>query len=117
MGSIIKVNEYKDFGNNAIMTSDGAGVVTPNATGIKNTPSFLVRRSSDQSFSAGAWTKIQFDSEEFDTDGVFDSSTNYRFTPTTAGKYVFVVNGGLIYSGTATINGIGFYKNTTSFLS
>ena len=81
---------------------------------VANTPSFLVRRSSNQSFSAGAWTKIQFDSEEFDTDGVFDSSTNYRFTPTTAGKYVFVVNGGLTYSGTATINGIGFYKNTTA---
>ena len=30
MGSIIKVNEYKDFNNNDIMTSDGAGVVTPN---------------------------------------------------------------------------------------
>ena len=30
MGSIIKVNEYKDFGNNDIMTSDGAGVITLN---------------------------------------------------------------------------------------
>ena len=34
MGSIIKVNEYKDFGNNAIITSDGAGTVTSTAPGI-----------------------------------------------------------------------------------
>ena len=41
MGSIIKVNEYKDFNNNAIMTSDGAGVVTINAATLKATPAFL----------------------------------------------------------------------------
>ena len=41
MGSIIKVNEYKDFNNNAIMTSDGAGNVTVNAAALKNTPNFF----------------------------------------------------------------------------
>jgi hypothetical protein len=32
-------------------------------------------------------TKVQFNTEVFDTDGTYDNSTNYRFTPTTAGKY------------------------------
>lgn len=84
---------------------------TATGFGGVNTPAFSVRRSTSQSFSAGAWTKIQFNTEEYDTDNVFDNSTNYRFTPTTAGKYQFNLNGGLTYSGTATINGVGLYKN------
>jgi len=88
MGSIIKVNEYKDFGNNAIMTSDGAGNVTVNAAGLKATPAFEAYLSSTQSGVTDATsTKVQFDTEVFDTDGCYDNSTNYRFTPTTAGKY------------------------------
>ena len=34
MASIIKVNEYRDFGNNAIITSDGAGTVISTGTGM-----------------------------------------------------------------------------------
>ena len=50
MGSIIKVNEYKDFGNNDIITSDGAGTITA-AAGLKtaignNTPAFEATRST-----------------------------------------------------------------------
>ena len=30
---------------------------------------------------------IYYNTETFDTDGCYDNSTNYRFTPTTAGKY------------------------------
>lgn len=43
--------------------------------------------SSDQSISTSTWTKIQFDSEDYDTDSEFDSTTNYRFTATNAGYY------------------------------
>ena len=58
-----------------------------------NTPSFLATRgSSDQSISASTWTKVQFNSEIFDTDNMYDPSTNYRFTPTVAGKYYIFVN-------------------------
>ena len=85
MASIIKVNEYKDFGNNAIMTSDGAGVVTPNADGIKNTPAFHVSKASaNQSLSDDTNTKVTFDTELFDSNNNFASD---KFTPTTAGKY------------------------------
>ena len=27
------------------------------------------------------YTKVQFDTEVFDTDNAYDNSTNYRFTP------------------------------------
>ena len=52
-----------------------------------NTPAFHVKRTSNQSISTNTNTKVQFDSEDFDTDNCFDNSTNYRFTPGVAGKY------------------------------
>ena len=55
-----------------------------------NTPAFSAYLSSDQnSLSANTDHKITINAEDFDTDGAFDHSTNYRFTPQTAGKYFF----------------------------
>ena len=68
MGSIIKVNEYKDFNNNAIMTSDGAGVVTINAAAMKSTPSFFVFRSGNQEISDATTTKVEFNQTTMDQD-------------------------------------------------
>ena len=53
----------------------------------QNYPSFRAFRSSTQSISDNTSTKVQFDSETFDTDNTFDNSTNYRFTPGVSGKY------------------------------
>ena len=55
--------------------------------GGNNTPAFHAYRSSGQSLSSATATKIQFNLEVFDSDNNYDNSTNYRFTPTTAGKY------------------------------
>ena len=52
-----------------------------------NTPAFLAKLSSDQSISDNTLTKVQFDTEDFDTNSNYDNATNYRFTPTVAGKY------------------------------
>ena len=56
------------------------------ANNMKNTPAFLARQSSGQTFADGATTLIQYDAEVFDTDNAFDTST-YRFTPQESGKY------------------------------
>jgi len=62
--------------------------VSGSASGLPdNTPSFLVTISGTQSISTSTHTKVQFNSEVYDTDNTFDSSTNYRFTPAVAGKY------------------------------
>ena len=53
---------------------------TATGFGGANTPNFLVRRSSDQSISDASGTKIQFNSEVYDSASAFDSSSNYRFT-------------------------------------
>jgi len=114
MGSIIKVNEYKDFNNNAIMTSDGAGNVTPNASGIKNTPSFGVYLNANQSISNNTLTKITFNAEYYDTDSAFDSN---KFTVPSgkAGKYFF--NSSFRYdNGSAYDVSNIIYKNGVAFI-
>jgi hypothetical protein len=55
--------------------------------GGTNTPAFLAYRSTGQSITANVTTKVQIATEVYDTDSNYDSTTNYRFTPTTAGKY------------------------------
>jgi hypothetical protein len=56
------------------------------ASGSSN-PAFSVTTTSVQNFSSTTWTKVAFTSETFDTNNSFDSTTNYRFTPATAGIY------------------------------
>ena len=92
MSSIIKVNNIQDGGGNSIISSNGSGTFTPGsamATGVlANTPSFLAYQTGAQTLSNATHTKISYNTEVFDTGGNYDHSTNYRFTPTTAGKYV-----------------------------
>jgi hypothetical protein len=54
---------------------------------VANTPSFYAVKGDAQTFATGTGAKVQFNTEIFDTDNCYDPTTNYRFTPTTAGKY------------------------------
>ena len=60
--------------------------------GGANTPAFSARRSSDQSVSNSAETKIICNLEVLDTASAYDHSSTGRFTPQTAGKYL--ISGG-----------------------
>jgi hypothetical protein len=68
--------------------ADGA-VTSVKTTGVGgvNTPAFQAYLSSNQSYTDNTLTKVQFNTEVFDTDGTYDNSTNYRFTPAVDGKY------------------------------
>ena len=68
---------------------DFTGTVT--GAGESNVPAFYAYLSSSQDINDSTNTKIQFDTELFDTDNTYDNSTNYRFTPGVAGKYVITV--------------------------
>lgn len=50
-------------------------------------PAFSAQRTGAQAVTASTWTKIQFQTEEFDTANCYDNATNYRFQPTVAGYY------------------------------
>jgi hypothetical protein len=54
---------------------------------VANTPAFEATKSSYQTLTDETVTKVQANTETFDTDNCYDNATNYRFTPTTAGKY------------------------------
>jgi hypothetical protein len=107
MTSILKVDTIQDTaGNNIINESSdtitigasGDTITIPSGATISNlgtasgfgganTPAFLATLSADQSISDNTLTKVQFNTEVFDTNSNYDNATNYRFTPTIAGKY------------------------------
>jgi len=89
----------------------------PATTGtvMVNGPAFSAYQSSAQTPSANTNTKLQFQTEEFDTNSNFDNATNYRFTPTVAGYYY--VNGALAVSSIACTMSTYIYKNGSMFKS
>jgi hypothetical protein len=98
----------------------GTNTITlPAATGTVmvsgNMPTFSATISADQTVTTAVWTKMQFNTEQFDTNSNFDSSTNYRFTPTVAGYYQInlVTSGGTSaqYQSMKT----SIYKNGSSY--
>jgi hypothetical protein len=68
----------------ATITNSG----TATGFGGANTPAFSAYLSSDQTLTDNTFTKIQFNTEVFDSNGTYDNSSNYRFTPAVAGKYI-----------------------------
>ena len=106
-------------GGTGVTTKTGTGAVVlgtaPTITGATITvaataaPAFSAYRNASQSVSNSTYTKVAIDTEEFDTNNNFDSTTNYRFTPTVAGYYQ--INAGITYSGSVTYAEIRIYKN------
>ena len=98
MGTI-KATNIEPIADNGTVTlgSSGDTITVPTGVtvggGISNTPVFFVDQSNSagQLVSAGVNTKIQFNRAIFDPSGVFDITTNYRFTVPSggAGKYFF----------------------------
>jgi len=92
-----------------ILTSSGSGAIPSFKGGLT---AFHATISTAQSISSGVFTKILMDTETFDTGNMFDSTTNYRFTPTVAGYY-FIYNN--LCFNTALTAGtfvqIGIFKN------
>jgi hypothetical protein len=95
--------------------SGSTTITLPAATGTMmvsgNMPTFSAYQSSSQSISNGVLTKIQFQTEEWDTSSAFDNATNYRYTPLVAGYYQ--VSGGAIVAQATNNTGLGLviYKN------
>ena len=71
-----------------ISVPSGATLTVPSG-GLsgQNYPAFEAYLSASQSIPNDINTKAQIDTEAFDTDSCYDNTTNYRFTPTVAGKY------------------------------
>ena len=96
-----------------VLTSDGdtADWAAPAST---SGPAISVYRTTNQTVSANTYTKVEFTSEEFDTDSCYDTST-HRFTPNVAGKYLIqhcIIRTGsqnyaILYKNGTRIKGVG----------
>jgi hypothetical protein len=93
------------------VTASNYNLTVPAASGTAmvsgNMPTFRANTPSSQSFSSGTWTKIVYDTKEWDTANCYDTSLA-RFTPNVAGYYQ--ISGGLLINS-ATDVFLTMYKN------
>jgi hypothetical protein len=74
-------------------TGSSKGAETVNASDLYSdgdlikSVSFRATRTSYQAIATVSTVKVAFSTEDFDTNSDYDPTTNYRFTPTVAGKY------------------------------
>lgn len=103
--------------NNYVLTADSAETLGVKwaAASSSSGPAFRAYFSgSSQSITANTATKITMNAETFDTAGNYDPTTNYRFTPTTAGYYR--VSGTVQLNTSAdTLVTISLYKNGAGY--
>ena len=84
--------KWNILGTNDASFNDGTGIFGLKKdllTTDSNPYKFRVRRNGAQNTGNGAFAKINFDTEIFDTNNNFDSSTNYRYTAPVTGFYWF----------------------------
>jgi len=121
MVSQIKVNEIiKQSGSSISIGESGDTITLPSSATLTNfpdnTPSFAVKQSSDQSIPNATTTIITFNTEDFDTDSAYNTSS-YRFVVPSgaAGKYFFSARLYMEYGNNANELGrLGIYKNATA---
>ena len=108
-------------GTDTVATVNSSGITMGSGKNLTAdvTPStvvaFDVHNGSAQSVSHGTWTKIALDTETYDTNSNFDSTTNYRFTPTVAGYYQ--INGVVRFSTVTQLYICSLYKNGSQLKS
>ena len=71
------------------IANGGTGATTLAGAGLDVESAFMAYLSSAQtSIADGVETKVQFDTVLYQSGSDYDNSTNYRWTPTTSGKYI-----------------------------
>ena len=105
----------------AALANIGSGGVTQTylGTGVAgNGPAFSAYYTgAGQNIASGAYVKIALNTENFDTNNNFDSTTNYRFTPTVAGYYQISAQVTLGAIGTPGRGNTIIYRNGTQYKS
>ena len=95
---------------NLPVANGGTGAATLAAAGLTNAPAFQAFMAANQTISASTYTKIEFDTEDYDSDGCYNhtsgtvtlngiSTPSYSFAPNVAGKYLI---GAAVNSNTGT---------------
>ena len=102
-----------DIASGATIANSG----TATGFGVSNIVT-AVSRATDQTVTKNTITKFEFNVEDADPEGWFDSSTNYRFQPDQSGNYLVMVS---LFSSNVASSGdyIGgyVYKNGSEVFS
>ena len=96
-------------------TLSASGAITATGgvvVGAAAAPAFSAYVGNSQTITLNTATKVAFNTEAFDTNSNFDSTTNYRFTPTVAGYYQI---NAWIYGSVAGFLEVYLYKNGALF--
>jgi hypothetical protein len=80
-----------------------------NLANIATGPAFSATSSANTAASSTVWTKLQLNTEGFDTANCFDNTTNYRFTPNVTGFYQ--INAQVLTPSNANLSQVGIYRN------
>jgi hypothetical protein len=101
------------------LQNDGAGALSwATVASATNAPAFSAHLSGSQTIAASnTLTKVECDTEIFDSDSKYDNSTNYRFTPGTIAKYYVSCQIQMQNSVSSNISDcqIAIYKNGVLF--
>ena len=122
MVSQIKVNEIiKQSGSSITIGETNDTITLPSTATLTNfpamTPAFQANNPQNGTVNNNTQVKLSFNTELFDTDSCYDTST-YNFTPTTAGKYfVYASCRWETSTNTATRLDLQIYKNSSGVLS
>ena len=112
-GGSVSIQAPSSSSNNRVMTlpdtADGK-ILTDTYK-----PVFFARNNNTQSISNGVSTKVEYDSEVFDSHGYYDHTTNYRFTPLIAGYYHITANAQI--NATTAVRGFDIKKNGSRYVN
>jgi hypothetical protein len=95
-------------------TANGTVLTTANTFGAGTGPAFSAYMSANQTIPNATYTKLQINTETFDTNSNYDPTTNYRFTPTVAGYYQLNYSTNASSAASSTFAFAVLYKNGAS---
>ena len=108
------------IGNTTGNTLTKGAITAGNGINITNGPGtisiaseligFRAELSANQTVASGPNVKIQLNTKTFDTNSFYDDTTNFRFKPTVAGKYLIMLNLGYDNAG-VTVGQARIHKN------
>ena len=107
------------LGTQSIQHPNGTAAATINSDGVISQPTkpmFLAYGSGAVTLPNDTWTKVSYNDEQYDIGGYYDHTTNYRYTPLVAGKYLIVARAYISFGSAATENiRMAIYKNGSDY--
>ena len=102
-------------------TIDGSASATFNTplpiaqggTNVSVVPAFSAYQSTAQSIPNGTYTKIQYQTKEFDITSAYDAVTNYRFQPLVTGYYQ--INAAVYFTTGAASTLLTIFRNNIEY--